>query len=73
MGTSDGVRQGPIEIFGSSRISLQPSGTGRRIATKSAVVLSQARGNGVYEKFSGDTFPAVPAQEPAVTSPAARP
>ncbi len=42
--------------------------TARRIAAKSAVVLSQARGNGVYEKFSEDTFPAVPAQERAVTS-----
>ncbi len=41
---------------------------GRRIATTSAVVLSQVRGNGVYEKFSADTFPAAPAQEPAVTS-----
>jgi hypothetical protein len=38
---------------------LRPSGTSRRIATKSAVVLSQARGNGVYENFSEATFPAV--------------
>ena len=53
---------------GSSRISLQPSGTGGRIAMKSTVVLSQARGNGVYGNFSEDTFPAVPAQEPAITS-----
>src|SRR5688500_20064794 len=41
-------------------------GPGRRIATKSAVVLSPACGNGVYGNFSEDTFPAVPAQEPAV-------
>src|SRR5688500_11033247 len=43
-------------------------GPGRRIATKSAVVLSPACGNGVYGNFSEDTFPAVPAQEPAVIS-----
>ncbi|HEU0076101.1 MAG TPA: hypothetical protein VFQ76_00535 [Longimicrobiaceae bacterium] len=47
---------------------MQPSWTGRRIATKSAVVLSQARGNGVYGNFSEDTFPALPARTPAVTS-----
>ncbi len=35
---------------------------------ESAVVLSQACGNGVYGKFSEDTYPAAPAQEPAVTS-----
>ena len=67
---------GPVPFAGTSRrfaakkvlrILLQPPGTGRRIATKSAVVLSQARGNGVYEKFSEETFPAVPAREPAVT------
>jgi hypothetical protein len=39
------------------------------MATKAAVVLSQARGNGVYPHFSEDTCPAVPAREPAVTSP----
>jgi hypothetical protein len=54
--------------FGSSWIRLQPSGTGRRIATKSAVVPSQARGNGVYPQFSEDSFPSVPAQEAAATA-----
>ena len=53
---------------GSSRIWLQPSRTGRRIATTSAVVLSQARGNGGYPHFRKDTFPAVPAQETAASS-----
>ncbi|HEU0076574.1 MAG TPA: hypothetical protein VFQ76_02930 [Longimicrobiaceae bacterium] len=55
-------------FFGSSWIWLQASGTGRRIARKSAVVLSQACGNGVYPHFSEDTCPAVPAQETAATS-----
>jgi len=40
---------------------LQLSGTGRRIALKSAVVLSQPCGNGVYGNFPVNTFPAVPA------------
>jgi|GEM_PF-3992328 len=57
-----------MRIFDSSWIGLL-SGTGRPIATKSAVVLSQARGNSVYEKFLEDTFPAVPTQETAVISP----
>ena len=47
---------------------MQLSGASRRIATKSAVVPSQARGNGVYPHFLQTPFPAVPAQEPAVTS-----